>query len=65
VVSKDTWETSSDSSIDIKPKSKGIFKSSKIGRNVKSILKIENQYKESKKLYEEKLVEFIKFKQNK
>lgn len=42
MVSKDTWESSSDSSLDIKPKSKGIFKSNKIGKNVKTMLKIEN-----------------------
>ena len=45
IVSKDTWENSSDSSLDIKPKSKGIFKSTKIGKNVKTILKVENEYK--------------------
>ena len=46
IVSKDTWESSSDASLEIKPKSKGIFKSAKIGKNVRAILKIEDQYKQ-------------------
>lgn len=61
VVSKDTWDYSSEISLDIKTQSKGIFKTNKIGKNLKSILKIDKEYKKQRKVYENKLEEFIKY----
>lgn len=60
ISAKETWDSDSES-LDIKPK-KGIFKTKKIGKNLKTVMKIDN--KKQKKIYEEKLKEFLEF-QNK